>query len=169
MKKINIEGIFRTLFIQHVNSLGLKEHSFLPAFAGKKGRKNTGLYFYLKQVGGHGWQGRKYNYENGLGHTEEQVIEWEMRITAISSNQDHNPNDMTVDALMVVQSLPFTEDLRKKGIGSQRPSKITTVTFVNDSDNYEEESFFTLRLSTIKTINPPTKPVTQFTSTLKQV
>lgn len=170
MKKRDLEIAFRKAFLECAKSFELKEYSLLPAFdSQKKGRRDTGLYFYLNNLGSRGWQGRKYRGGDKAGHEEKQTFEYEVKLTALSSDRDDDPHDMAASALMVVQSLPFQTLLKNQNIGLQRPSKITAITFTNDSDNYEDEVFFTFNLSVNRLINPPTDVVKKFTINKLQV
>lgn len=161
MKKRDLEILLRKTFLDLQKHYGLFEYSLLPAYDGKKGRKNMGMYYYLRLLNNHGWQGRRYDFDS-FGHKEEQIFEYEVKITALSDKPEHNPNDIASQALMIVQSLPFIEKLSKERVGVQRVNQLQSMPFINDSDNYEEEVFFTFNLSVVQTINPPTPEVDKF-------
>lgn len=168
MKKRDLEILLRKTYLDLQKQYNLTEYSFLPAYDGKKGRKDTGLYYYLRLLNNHSWQGRRYDY-NDYGHKEEQIFEYEVKITALSDKEDHNPNDIASQALMIVQSLPFVERLSESNVGLQRVNQLQSMPFINDSDNYEEEVFFTFNLSVVQTINPSTPAVDTFNVKIQKV
>ena len=168
MKKRDLEILIRKTYLDLQKKYGLHEYALLPAYDGKKGRKNTGLYYHLRLLKNHAWQGRRYDYDD-YGHKEEQIFEYEVKFTALSDNPEHNPNDIASQALMIVQSLPFIETLSKSDVGLQRVNQLRSMPFINDSDNYEEEVFFTFNLSVVQTINPPTPSVDTFNVKIHKV
>lgn len=126
--------------------LAINGMKFLRAYNGKVGRLEKGYYWHpLSQID-RGFQGRKYNIQgDDSGHTESQIIEQPIQITAYSdkpTNHNEVVQNLAEYARLVVQSLPFIEHLKKNGIEVTRPTSLTTMQFINDSDNYEDEVSF---------------------------
>lgn len=126
---------------------GLLDGNLRQAFiSAKQGRLATSYYWYpLSQID-RGFQGRKYNVkDNDAGHTEHQIIEQPIKIMSYVADplkEKTTAFNLSEKARMIVNSLPFIEHLKKMGIEVTRPSQLTALKIVNDSDNYEDEVSF---------------------------
>lgn len=130
---------------------------------GKVGRIKKGYYWHpLTQID-RGFQGRKYNVQDDdSGHREHQIIEQPIQLTIYSENpQTHADSvfNMAENARMLVQSLPFIERLKSKGIEVTRPENLRTLQIINDSDNYEDEVSFQFSIIYTRSISLDTPAV----------
>ncbi len=142
-----------------LNAYGYGEYPVLKAFqSSKQGRAVSGLYYNVTNVKNHGWQARRYNpVGKSAGHTEHQLYEATMRLTALVRDDRPIPStDLAALAQRIVNSLPFQEALQKKGFGVQRASAIVPLPIINEQDNYETEASFTFNFTYTQSIAPDT-------------
>jgi hypothetical protein len=152
---------FRTSLIKHMPTHGLADIPVVQLDQSKKsGRLLQAIYFKLNDPVNRGWQARSYNpTPYTAGHVEVQDYEAAIRITALSNDTVLSSYDIAATVQMIVNSLPFVEDMRRINIGVQRASAIRTPTFINENDDYETEASFDFRVTFKRSIAPQTKTV----------
>lgn len=167
MKHRELESFIRQSYLDVMNRMEVEKHSFLPAFdPTKKGRKDTGVYFYLTFVKNHAFQDRIYKPVDGhAGHKEKQMFEYNLQITALSTFIKDRPyidsNDLIADALIIIQSLDFMTLLQKENVAIFRPSAPIQLPYLDEADNNAQEIKFDVRLTHMQERSIRTEAITK--------
>lgn len=171
MKNRELEAILRNVYLDVMNRMDVEKHSFLPAFdPTKKGRKDNGVYFYLTLVKNYAFQDRTYHPVDGhAGHKEVQIFEYNLQITALSTYIKNKPfisaMDLSIDAMVIIQSLDFMAQLADKNISIFRPSSPVQIPYLDEADNNAQEIKFDVRLTVKQERSIRTEAITQIIET----
>lgn len=171
MNSRELEAFIRSSYIDVMERMSVEKHSFLPAFdPTKKGRKDTGVYFYLTLVKNYAFQDRHYRNDDGFsGHREVQAFEYNLQITALSTYIKNKPFasavDLSTDAMIIVQSLDFMTHLKAKGISIFRPSAPIQLAYLDEADNNAQEVKFDVRLTYTQERSIKTEAITEIIET----
>lgn len=140
--------------------------------ANKQGRIDDGIYWRLMNPKNYGWQARRYDYINGKGHTEHQLVEATIKLSCFVHDDyatGYDSSDLASITQMSVNSLPFVEELKRNNIGVQRATPIRTIDFTDEADNYATESSFDVNVTFMRSINPLTPAVDILQPTIMRV
>lgn len=128
----------------------------------KSGRIDTAIYYTLMESRNIGNASRRYDpLGDDANHVESTHYEQRILITCVSDDID--PQDLAERTRMVCGSLPFIERLRALHVGSQNPSGVRMLYFVDEHDNQALECSFDLTVSYNRAILPTTKTVKDYT------
>lgn len=154
----------RLLLVADMAKFGLTLPVIKANQAKKQGRVDDGVYFQQTGTKCTGWQKRKYENATDFEQVEQQHYETTVQFTVIADDVD-----VAAKLQRIMSSANFIRAMRKKAIGIQRIAQISTLVFVNDSDNYEAETSFDVVISytdelvrdavTVTTANLTTKGV----------
>jgi|SRR5690625_2916707 len=134
----------------------------------KQGIAKDAVYFFIKQTKPHGWQARRYNIDvktGDAGHVEHQIYESTVQITAIiDDDTTYTSRDIAALTQRIINSLPFQEAMRAKGIGVQRVGTITALPIIDEYEDYAIEASYDINFTYTQSIAPKTGVIDRFTT-----
>ncbi|KYP90945.1 phage related-protein, partial [bacteria symbiont BFo2 of Frankliniella occidentalis] len=103
----------RHQMLAQMNNIGLT----IPVVAGfqstKQGREDRFVMFFPINEAGHGWQARNYQVTGtDANHKETQLVEKTLQVQGLVSDASElTATDLTATVRMIVNSLPFVDEL----------------------------------------------------------
>jgi hypothetical protein len=157
---VDLEVGFRAELIDCMTEygiLGVPVHqNFNPQ---KSGRLDIAVYFTVLEPRQIGNASRSYNVrDDNANHVESTHYEQRIQITCVSDegSTDIHPQDLAATVRAVCGSLPFVERMRALHVGTQNPSAMRMLYFVDEHDNQALECNFDLIVSYNRAILPLT-------------
>lgn len=132
-------------------------------------RDNTVYMFPIGETK-QGVQGRSYKPDgNNAGHIERVRVSKTIQVqcfkkTNINDLDEPTATDLCATVKMIVDSLPFQEAIRKKGVATHNSVPIREPEFINDAGDYEKNPSFDFDMSFTREIRPLTPVIETVTA-----
>lgn len=137
-------------------------------------RDNTVYLFPIGETK-QGVQGRSYKpVGNNAGHIERIRATKTIQVQCFKKTDINNLGEPTASDLcaivsMIVNSLPFQEAIRAKGVATHNSVPIREPEFINDAGDYEKQPSFDFDMSFTREIRPLTPVIETVTAETKGV
>lgn len=145
----------------------LAAYGYTPSvLAGRQPNKallrDNSVYLFPIGEARQGVQGRTYKPQDGhAGHIERVQVSKTIQVQCFKKTSINNLNEPTATDLcalvkMIVDSLPFQEEIRTKGVATHNSVPIREPEFINDAGDYEKNPSFDFDMSFTREIRPIT-------------
>lgn len=145
----------------------LAAYGYTPSvLAGRQPNKallrDNSVYLFPIGEARQGVQGRTYKPQDGhAGHIERVRVSKTIQVqcfkkTNINDLSEPTATDLCAIVKMIVDSLPFQEEIRTKGVATHNSVPIREPEFINDAGDYEKNPSFDFDMSFTREIRPIT-------------
>lgn len=153
----------------------LAAYGYTPSvLAGRQPNKallrDNSVYLFPIGEARQGIQGRSYAPKgNDAGHIERVRVSKTIQVqcfkkTNINDLDEPTASDLCAIVKMVIDSLPFQEAIRTKGVATHNSVNIREPEFINDAGDYEKNPSFDFDMSFTREIRPITPTIETVTA-----
>lgn len=162
--------VIRLELIKHLAAYGYTPSVLAGRQPNKALLRDNSVYLFPIGEARQGVQGRTYKPQDGhAGHIERVQVSKTIQVQCFKKTNINNLDEPTATDLcavvkMIVDSLPFQEAIRTKGIASHNSVPIREPEFINDAGDYEKNPSFDFDMSFTREIRPLTPVIETVTA-----